>query len=222
MAELRLHADAARNFNEKAEALLTRLEPISQQGDTFEPNFRPDIMPSGHIAEADIAGRIRHETVDALTRDVVEIAIEAPNGIVRLSEGACKELDQMAEGLQRTAAFRSTLSLKFVRDNILTWLEHRVWHETAVPLSAFLEEKSTEVVDDYEVWIPIAYLYIEEEFSLGSVRFRPISREVFDCWSARWLQPVPERSREQIEIRLQREREKMQGLAAATITIRAE
>jgi Apea-like HEPN len=222
MAELRLHADAARNFNEKAEALLTRLEPISQPGDTFEPNFRPDIMPSGHITEADIAGRIRHETVDALTRDVVEIAIEAPNGIVRLSEGACKELDQMAEGLQRTAAFRSTLSLKFVRDNILTWLERRVWHETAVPLSAFLEGKSAEVVDDYEVWIPIAYLYIEEEFSLGSVCFRPISREVFDSWSARWLQSVPEQNREQIEIRLQREREKVQGLAAATITIRAE
>jgi hypothetical protein len=48
MAELRLHADAAKNFNEKAEALLTRLEPISQPGDTFEPNFPDSTEFSGN------------------------------------------------------------------------------------------------------------------------------------------------------------------------------
>ena len=222
MAELRLHENAARNFNEKAEVLLTRLEPLPQQGDAFEPHFRPDIMPSGQITEDDIVGSIRRETVDPITWSVVKVAFETPTGIVCLAEEACKELDHMAEGLQRTGAFRSSLSLKFVRDSILTWLEQRVWHKTAVLLSTFLEERAAEVVDDYEVWIPIAYLYIQDELSLGSVRFRPISREVFDGWSARWLQSVPEQNREQIEMGIQRDRTKVQGLAAATMTIRAE
>jgi len=83
-------------------------------------------------------------------------------------------------------------------------------------------EKANAAVTFFEVWVPLANLAIEHEVRLGPVRVTPISKERLDGWFAEVRKDKTPDELPRIDQALEKERAKVQGLAAACITLRAE
>ena len=209
MTELRLHENAAKNFNSKVEELLSKVDPLRDEQNISETTFETDIITEFSITEDDIIGGITRQSFDNMTGNVNGIEFATVYSGFRIPEKDCEGFFKLVEDIQRTSVFRSALSHDFIQKNIINWLQKRLQHEVVDTFCNLLEEKAMEAVNTHEVWIPIANLYLEEEFSLGFVRFRTISPNILSNWFGN-------------EGRNLRELQKLQGLAAATITLRAE
>ena len=85
-------------------------------------------------------------------------------------------------------------------------------------MTAYVLPLAEAEITEYEIWIPIAMLYIQSEFALGRVPLRTLSRELFEHWKGQLPDPGASSRRESIE----HERGETQGLAAATQSVRAE
>lgn len=209
MTDLRLHPNAAENFNRKAEELLTTVQPLGDEQSSSGTSFEPDIIPAKIITDTDISGGITRQSFDVMSGEVVDLTFDTTNGIFQIPEDQYGNFVNLVEGIQKKNVFRSVLSIRFIEKNIRDWLQKRLQHEAVGDFSSFLQEKAEEAVQTYEIWIPVAYLHLQEELSLGSVRFKTISHEVLSNWFGN-------------DPRLQKERQKLQALAAAITTIYAE
>jgi hypothetical protein len=209
MADLRLHPSAAENFNRKAEELLTKVQPVGGEQSSSVTSFEPNIIPDVIITGADISGGATRQSFDIMSGELLDLTFDTTNGVFKIPKDQYKGFVDLVESIQKTVVFRSVISIEFIEKNIKNWLQKRIQHEAVDDLSSFLQEKAEEAVQTYEIWIPIAYLYLEEELSLGAVRFRTLSSQVFNNWFGN-------------DPHLQKERQRLQALAAATTTIYAE
>ncbi|HEX9942704.1 MAG TPA: hypothetical protein VGG03_11850 [Thermoanaerobaculia bacterium] len=217
--ELKFHPGAADSFRERGERLLSAVKPI--QDERVGRQFRAERHPTATFTEKDIS-RIRRETVNCLTMEVSDIAFPAGDDLVGLAKEECEEVDKLSEAIQRTTDFRPRVSRKFLRNTILDWLEARVLAQTDKDLPSYILEKANSAVTLFQIWVPLANLALEHEIRLGPVRVRPISREQLDSWYTEVREGKTPDDLEILDQVLEKERAKLQGLAAACITLRAE
>lgn len=216
---LELHPDAAANFNEKADSLLLELAPVSPRPRCAAP-FPPDPFAAAHITDADILGEIRLGLVDNAGVEVGKHFVHGGR-LVGLEGEAFKRLITLADALQRTQGLREKVSTELITDLAFDWMRRRYENATDSSMVEYVLERAAQAVEDQEVWIPIADLHIQSDFSLGKVTLRPITSAVFEQWLSAASEGHPQH-REKLQQLLDRERKKLQGLAAATIALRAE
>lgn len=216
---LELHPDAAANFNEKADSLLLELAPVSPRPRCAVP-FPPDPFVAAHITDADILGEVRLGLVDNAGVEVGKHFVHGGT-LVGLEGEAFKRLITLADALQRTEGLREKVSTELITDLAFDWMRRRYENATDSSMVEYVLERAVQAVEDQEVWIPIAELHIQSDFSLGKVTLRPITSAVFEQWLSA-ASEAPPQHKEKLEQLLDRERKKLQGLAAATIVLRAE
>ncbi len=141
--------------------------------------------------------------------------------LVGLRGEGYQELRKIATGIQRLRAFKDTVSADFIVDVVFEWMEKKHKNATSVLMTEYLINRCREVVEEFEVWIPVANLSVDSDFGFGKMVFKPVKKESFDRWQerARGLYLGQE---DRIDAFFEKERIEYQGLAAVTIKLTAE
>jgi hypothetical protein len=221
-----LHPQAAKNFEERAQALLAAVTPESRP----EPAETPTDMfrPGGHVVATFDEGDYSEFKItgqsDRLGRTTARY-FDHGGRRYGLEGEQYQALAHLSEAVQRTKAFRELVSTKWVEDAILDWMKARFDGGTAPALGDYLTERCEEDVDEHELWFPASHLSVESDLPFGNVVFRTITEDLVD----KMVEDVQgaKEGRDatyaaQLDMRMTRERAELQGLAAATVKVRAE
>jgi hypothetical protein len=221
-----LHPQAASNFDSKADNLLAAvaLEPPEDASEPPTDMFRPGGHPIATFTEEDyIEFKVTGKS-DRLGRTTARY-FETEEGRVGLEDERYELLVQLSESIQKTKEYRELVSTKWVEDRIVDWLQTKHESATAASLTKDLADRCEEDVAEHELWFPVSYLSVETDLVFGDVVFKTITEEFMD----RLAQDI-EKSKEghdasyaaKMDMRLERQRADLQGLAAATVRVNAE
>jgi hypothetical protein len=182
--KIEFHPSAKTNFDAKGEDLLLRVKPSVRVNKAVSSNFSPDLHVAAVLSENHLTGPIRREGIDTLAWKVKEIEFEGQEGLFALGELECVELDRLAEAIAKLSCFKERVSRKFIRSVIIDWIEERIRCQGTIALTEYLTIRARDEVQPVVVWFPISFLYVESGFNLGSVSFRPMTRQFFEA--AQW------------------------------------
>jgi hypothetical protein len=217
--KLELNNEAAKNFNEKAEKLLTEIvlqPPPKEQSGPIDPNLHI----SAHIPEKEFTAGIKLGHMDYLGREDAKFWEEA-GALIGLFDENFRNLVRIAEGMQRTVTLRNTVSVELLIDLIFNWVEQRYKKLLTIPMTEYVLDECEKQVEELEIWLPVSMLRIASELVIGKITFKTITREMLDIWQAQGPPKTPEIEAIVKQFIDQRRRE-MQGYAAATIKVVAE
>jgi hypothetical protein len=219
---MQLNPKATQAFNQKAEGLLQDLapEPSSPKKVLSRRRFVPDIHVTAHISPEDIIGEIEVSRSDPAGNETGKVFKHGGQTIQVVGENYQK-IAQIARGIQKSPDFRDTVSVKLLIDLIFAWLKERYRQTNSQPMTDYVLRECEKRVQDYEVWIPIAWTRIESELEFGNVKFKTITRGMIDRWEQDERKKHPE-AKEGIDKYFEERRKDLLGLAAATINLRAE
>lgn len=134
---LDLHPEAAKNFDQRANELLSHVAPVPhRQGGG--PPFRPEVFSAATITEKDIVGGLQTFASMDYQGMVVEMHFARENQLIGLTGERFKDLLTVAESLQRTGSLRDRVSQEFVLKNSFQWLRERYERTTNVAFSPYV------------------------------------------------------------------------------------
>ena len=221
-----LHPDAAKNFDEKGDSLLSEIAPETSPAASEPPTHL--FRPGGHVAKTFSEDEVLDFKItgktDGFGRTTAKY-FEHDGRLIGFEDQKYQELARLSESVQRTKAFRDLVGTEWVEDAIVGWMKGKYQDASAPSLAAHLANKCEEDVEEHEIWLPVAYLSVESDLTFGNVVFRTITNEFMDHWWEQWQEGTRGRGAKfeaQIEARFSRERSDLQGLAAATIKVTAE
>ena len=221
-AEITLHPEARRNFDAKADALLTMLSlvPPDPEGSTesddmgerahvvteLPPHARPGRTLLFRDGEgAPVARVYRHGATE-----------------VGLQGTGYRELRTLAERMQGTRDLRSVITVEMLERLIFEWLGERFVGATTTPMTDAVLARIAMLFAEYEVVIPLYRVEIEAPLQFGRVALRSITAGDFNRWMVAAGPPSNPAVAAQLRIAMQQERRRMQGFAAAVLTLRGE
>lgn len=130
-----------------------------------------------------------------------------------------------SQRVQKTRAFRDLVSIRWVEDAILDWIKIKYTGGTAQTLGGYLAERCEEDVQIHELWFPVSRFSVENDLRFGNVIFKTITEQIIDrivedAQGSKEGQDAEYAAR--LDLSLARQRAQLQGLAAATMKVRAE
>jgi hypothetical protein len=129
-----------------------------------------------------------------------------------------QKIRKLASRLESKKPLKGLVSLDFLMEEIFQWLTETLEKKSSDSLPARLKRRCEEEIHDVEIWIPLHQTYAKENFRIGEVDFRTISKELMDQWYGRLKVPLaPE-----VIAAMNKERSKLQATIAACTRIRAE
>lgn len=222
--KLQLNQDAAKNFDGKADELLKELTPHPNPPlRRASPLVEPEIHVSSTFTEENIIGNIQ-ENWFVTDRNGNEVGkfFEYKGGFVGLFNENYKNLVRLSERMQRAKELRDVVSGNLITDLIFTWVQGRHMNQISSPMTEYVLGECEKQVREIELWLPVAWLQIQSNFSVGKITFKTITKQMLDTWQARV--PPARSPQEEAAIRhhFEQERHELQGYAAATIKLFAE
>lgn len=218
--ELGLHPDAAKNFDEKAKELTSRLIPFdpSQQG---EPPFKPELFPVATITEDEMIGGIQILSRGELYGKISEMYFPRGDQFVGLAGESFMALQTLAEAVQKTRSFRQHVSQEFVLKKTLQWLRGRLEQTTDTTFSDYIVEEARHSVAPTEIWIPLFGFHVQSELPVGRVTIRTITKQMLDQ-AEEERKSADAQNAETVAQLFQKWRRELQAAPAATINLVAE
>lgn len=217
---------ASSSLDDRTQKLVPRLveeshssPPVSPSASGASQGFKPQV-PVTIISADELQGGLRTTLHNRSGKEIGKVLHESAKTF-RIEGEDYLELVRIAEGVHRAPDYGRAVSLSLLIDLVFAWLIAARQGTTTAPLRSFLEAKCEPLIQDVEVWIPVAGIYLESEFTLGDVTFKSITPAMIDQWQRDFLEHNPNLEKEADEFFRQRRRE-LQGLAAATSQIRAE
>lgn len=125
--KLELHPDAVKNFNEKADSLLSELAPIPSKSFNInnKDSFRPNFPISGNFGEKD-------DQIVVKFKDV----FKHKDQLISLKESS-KKIEQLSRNMQRTALYER-VSVALLTDLIKEWIEAKYKNITNLSMVDYL------------------------------------------------------------------------------------
>lgn len=214
-----LHPDSVPAFNARAEELIACIKVKSPESRDSRGKFQSERPVSFHLTSQHLVSPMEVSHLDRTGRKTDRFVSEG-GASVGMNQTEYAQLRKVAEGLQRTSAYRNTVSVEFVEDCLFRWCLGRLRDSTIPPLCEYLASQADSAVTLTEVWVPIHELIIQSPFEIGKVTFRTISARMIDEWQLPRLNRLGNRA--DIVESLKRERRELQGFAAAVVSIEAE
>lgn len=221
---LELHPEAAKSFNAKAEALLTKVAPDPnmprpRQRGSFVPDIVIHEMSEDAVQEVLATGY-----VNSLGREIAK-TFPHGSGMLGLFGENYKDLVRLAEAVQKVKTLRDKVSVELLTDLIFEWIAGRHSRSTDAQMTGYILGECERRLLELEIWLPVAMLHIQSDIKIGRVTLRTISKEMIDAWHG----PMIERLNSEFggvepraQLSLDEERSELQGLAAATVKLHAE
>jgi len=216
--KLELHPQAVLRFDEIAASLLTKI--IVQEARQVSYSYRPEVFLSVTLTGEDIVDMPRQYRRDG-TGKTVGRYFQHNGKEVGLFGPAYEEFVALSAAIQQTPAFRRTISLRFLEDVLFDWCRAHYLQRPTSTLCEYVLRRCQEEVREYEIWIPIAMLYVEAPFELGGVTVRSVTQQMIDSWEQEEKQANPEES-VHISHYFEKRRKQLQGYAAGVVPVVAE
>jgi hypothetical protein len=217
--QLELHLDAAKNFDAKAEELVSKLIPDPYARQRRENTFNPGVVIHELPESAEVT---RSGYVSPYGgREIAKYFWDGSQNIGLFEEGY-KDLVRLAERIQKNKTFRDRVSLKLLIELIFKWVKAKHQRTTDETMTAEVLAECEKELKELELWLPIAFLNIESEMTIGRVTLRTVTKEMLEEWFELVRPFAINNTEAQIEARFDKWREDMQGYAAATIKVFAE
>jgi hypothetical protein len=219
--KLTIHPNASSNYDDKAEALIERLQSTP---DHFKKkgSSNPNIHTVFEFTPENIVGEMIFGWTD-FTGAVVAKAFGQNDQILGLFDEDYVQLAGLAEGLQKAIVPHAVVSLRKLHTLLFEWLKLKYRAQTSASMTEYVLDECEKLIKDREIWIPISRLYVQSPFVLGKITFRVITKRMIDEWQERVLAKATDlEERESILKGFERHRTDVQGLTAAIIRVEAE
>lgn len=221
-----LHPDAAKNFNEKAQALLGAVAAESRHAPS-EPAthmFRPSRPVAATFGPEDYTEFRITGQHDQLGKTIARY-FEHEGRRFGFEDEKYHALARLSESVQKTTAFRDLVSTKWVEDTILDWLKIKFTGESIPALDEYLSQRCEDAVQEHEIWFPVSHLSVESDLTFGNIVFKTISEDMLDRCEEDMQGAKEGRDATyaaKMDMYIARWRDDLQGLAAATTKVHAE
>jgi hypothetical protein len=219
-----LHPEATKSFNKKAEGLFQRVVLDPHDKAATHVGFEPDVMSHSIPAEDIHSFSSDHYVAGPLNREIAKTFVINGTTFGLFGEDY-KDLVRLAETLQQTKTLNKVVTIQFLVDSIFTWIATGHKGGSAVPMAEAVLADVEEAVQEVELWLPIAMLYIETAFVIGRIKLKTITKEMIDDYHQATIDQIRKDGHQigpELEQHFRVERQELQGLAAATITVQAE
>lgn len=218
-AKVQFHPDAAGRFNELAQEILRSVLSFGP----FEtaPSGAAEIHPVFQISASDVIGEIKVER-SAINRLGEEVGRYWNSNGLRVGwEGdGFERIRQLARRFETAAPIKGQVSLTFLCNEVFNWLRATLERRRTDSLSDYIAERCCTVIEDHEIWIPVHRTYSTQDFALGDVEFRTVSKAMMDDWFGRLF---PEGIKDPAAaLAINRERSHIQAGIAAKFRVKAE
>jgi len=216
---INIHPDAQKNFNEKAEKLISCLEatllPIPNK-----PAFTPDFHIEKLITEKHVIGEIKIGTADFRGNQIAFHFIDG-HKYISMPPDSYNSLRRLAENIFKIRDVGQCLALETIENILCEWIKKKYFNKDFISFTDYLFAQANDLIADLTVWAPISHLCVQEPIRLGKVFFRPITRELIEKWRQQWIKAAPNQQ-ETINDIIDKNIRPLQGYAAATLDLRAE
>jgi hypothetical protein len=216
---IKINDEATSRFAEVAEGILKEIGsfgPIDSR-----PARHTEIHPIAHFTSDDIIGEIsvQHHSVNGYGEETGRFWNS--NGLrVGWQGEEFAAIKDLVSKFEQNGSLKGRVSKKFLLNEIFKWLRETLERSRSDNLADYISDRCSMEFKDYEIWIPIYRTYSADEFSIGDVRFRSITKAHLDrLYSAI---PVEELSNPEVAMAINRERSAIQGNLAACVRVHAE
>ncbi len=129
-----------------------------------------------------------------------------------------QKIKQLSADLAVRKPLTDLVSVEFVMNEVFEWLKESLEQRCAETLADRLARRCEAEVKEVEIWIPMHQTYAKAPFKLGSVTFKPITKEMMEKWYGR----IDVSNNPEVKAAKVRERSRLQATLAACSIVRAE
>lgn len=217
--KLQFHPDAVARFDQLAQEIL---QSVSSFGPAeHSPAVTSEFHPVVEIPVEDIVGEIKVQR-SAVNRlgDEVGRYWDSKGLRVGWEHEGFERIKELAGRFETAAPIKGQVSHTFLCDEVFNWLRATLELERNDSLSDYIAGRCSVVIEDHEIWIPVHQTYSAQDFALGDVEFRTLSKAMMEEWFGRFF---PEGIKDPgAAYAINRERSQIQGCIAARIPVKAE
>lgn len=224
MTVLQLHTEAAKSFNRKAEDLFQKVVLDPHDKGYQSVGFSPDIVTYPIPAE-DVRSLSTNSRISGPLNQEIGKTFSVRGSVLGLFGEDYKALVRLAETIQKAKGLSDKVSVSFLVDSIFNWIALSHQHGTVVPMTEVVLADAEKAIQDIELWLPIAMLYVESDIVIGKIILKTITREIIDDYHNAGIEQINKDGHEigpELQQHFRLERQELQGLAAATIKLNAE
>lgn len=219
---LDLHPNARSNFDARAELLLGMVSVVppglglgdESPGSQAEPPFTTPLPPNAVLGRSVLFHDYEGAPVARVFR---EDSFEAG-----LKGDDYQALRAIAETLQRTPAMRSLVAVETLERLIFEWVRERTAGRTDRPMTDVVLDQTAALLRDHDVVLPLFRVVLAAPVQIGRVTLRTITSGDFARWEAAAGGPAASASAGARRLTFLAERRRMQGFAAATLSVYGE
>ena len=180
---LEIHDKAKENFNKKATELLSLVKQLEIDRDNVKEEVDENTQPyiSATLTEKEIIGEITIGYTDGFGVDRGKAFHINKNRYGIIDDDYTVFLN-VVSNLYSIKQVGSILSIKFLKDNLFTWIKNSYINGVEVEYIDFLLSNADQVVQEHKIWLPIPFTRIGKDFSLGKISFVTITKSLIDDW----------------------------------------
>jgi hypothetical protein len=154
---LELHPEATKNFDARADGLLTKLTPDPYaQRSKREGRFMPDIF----IREVEFPVVNKGYSHPLHGREIAK-TFQDGEEVMGLFDEGYKDLVRLAEKIQKAKTIRDKVSVKTLTELIFKWVSDRHRRLTDLPMTRHVLPECEGMLREAEIWVPVATLHIQ-------------------------------------------------------------
>ena len=216
----KLHPSAEANYNEKAQRILSAIEPMPPRPSSpLIPPEKSDAPIVANFGDADILpGSVRQFLRDRTGKNVACYFHVEGRGPVGVSGPAHDELWSLTDRIASDRAYRGSVSQEFFYGAAIDWLKLRASTQETPQLVSFLEERAAQAVKRFQIWYPIPAAEITRPVQIGRTEFRRITKPMMDEYCDR----INASASPKHEAVFERLRSRIQSSTAACVEVEAE
>jgi hypothetical protein len=218
-SKITFHPDAVVRLSELAQEIVNGVRSF---GPAEPPQTTPnELHPVVEIPASDIIGEVRSEqsAVNRLGEEVGRYWISKGLRVGWEAEGF-DQVKQLARRFATLSPIKGLVSERFLLDEVFSWLRGTLERQQSDCLSDYIAERCSDAIEEHEIWIPVHRTYSAEDFALGTVEFRTVSKAMMDDWfGRRFPQGIKDPGVAHV---INRERSQIQAGIAARLRVKAE
>ena len=183
MPDMQIHPNAIENYNRKAKQLVECLSDCSNFRNR-NSNWVPKI-PSRKLSSDEIQD-VKYGRSNYRGEEVSKYFF-ASDKVIGLKDESYVSFFNLAHAIQKNKTLINVVSLNCVKEVLFDWIAKTYQNLTTQEFISFFFQKCSDRIEENEIWIPIAMLFIESQLKIGRIELVPMSFEIIDNWHAKAL-----------------------------------
>lgn len=175
-----IHPAAAESFERRMAAIVQGfVRGTHESQDEWSPSPYSELS----LTEEDIVGPIVRQDIDGRTMSRVRLTIAGAQGTFRLERDGCTQLVELCGRVAEQSNIKAVAASEDIWDYALTWIAKNLLESRNEVFCDTLQDMLLRKVSEYEIWIPLRDVALEEPIVLGQVLITPVTQDrIANAW----------------------------------------